>query len=135
MVDYFVGDPRTNRERMLAGELYISDDPESAAEARRGMKLAAQYAAAYWDDPDAAQSIIAQLLGHLGEDAHVKPPIYEAARPITLKDNVWLDGGVIVCPGVTIGQNSVIGAGVVVTRDIPADAVAVGNPARVVKSL
>lgn len=59
----------------------------------------------------------------------------EAGEPITIGDNVWLGGGVIVCPGVTIGENSVIGAGAVVTRDIPANVVAVGNPARVIREL
>lgn len=57
----------------------------------------------------------------------------EAAQPIVIGDNVWLGGGVIVCPGVTIGENSVIGAGSVVTKDVPANVVAVGNPARVVR--
>ncbi len=55
----------------------------------------------------------------------------EAARPITIGDNVWLGGGVIVCPGVTIGADTIIGAGSVVTRDVPADVTAVGNPCRV----
>ncbi|GGC84387.1 maltose O-acetyltransferase [Tersicoccus solisilvae] len=192
MVDYFAGDPRTNRERMLAGELYIADDPESEAESRRGMKLAAEFAAAYPEDPIRAQAVLGRLFRHVGEDVHVKPPVYvdygsfisvgahtfinygltaldvapstigehcqlgphvqlltpthpldpqprrdklEAAQPITLEDNVWLGGGVIVCPGVTIGENSVIGAGAVVTRDIPPNSVAVGNPARVIKTL
>ncbi|PPG35854.1 maltose acetyltransferase [Pseudoclavibacter sp. RFBG4] len=60
---------------------------------------------------------------------------YEAGAPITLGDNVWLGGGVIVCPGVTIGENTVVGAGAVVTKDLPANVVAVGNPARVIRSL
>lgn len=59
----------------------------------------------------------------------------EAAEPITIGDNVWLGGGVIVCPGVSIGDDSVIGAGSVVTRDIPAGVVAVGNPARVIRQV
>lgn len=59
----------------------------------------------------------------------------ESAAPIVLEDNVWLGGNVTVCPGVRIGENSVIGAGAVVTKDIPANSVAVGNPARVIKSL
>lgn len=59
----------------------------------------------------------------------------EGAAPIVLGDNVWLGGNVTVCPGVTIGENSVIGAGAVVTKDIPANSVAVGNPAKVIKSL
>jgi maltose O-acetyltransferase len=60
---------------------------------------------------------------------------WEAAAPITVEDNVWLGGGVIVCPGVTIGENTVVGAGSVVTRDLPPDVVAVGSPARAVRPL
>jgi maltose O-acetyltransferase len=60
---------------------------------------------------------------------------WESARPITIGDNVWLGGGAIVLPGVTIGANTVVGAGAVVVRDLPADVVAVGNPARVVRPI
>ena len=56
---------------------------------------------------------------------------WESAQPIALGDNVWLGGGVIVCPGVTIGDDTVVGAGAVVTRDLPGGVVAFGNPARV----
>jgi len=59
----------------------------------------------------------------------------EAAEPIAIGENVWLGGGVIVCPGVTIGQDTVVGAGAVVTRDLPPGVLAVGNPARVIRSL
>lgn len=59
----------------------------------------------------------------------------ELASPITIKDNVWLGGGTIVCPGVTIGMNTTIGAGSVVTKNIPANVVAVGNPCRVIREL
>ena len=59
----------------------------------------------------------------------------EAAKPITIGNNVWLGGGAIVCPGVTIGDNTVVGAGAVVTKDLPANVVAVGNPARVIKEI
>ena len=59
----------------------------------------------------------------------------EAAEPITIGDNVWLGGGVIVCPGVTIGRDTVVGAGAVVVRDLPDGVLAVGNPARVVRTL
>lgn len=59
----------------------------------------------------------------------------EAGRPISIGDDCWLGGGVIVCPGVRIGDRSVIGAGAVVTRDIPADSVAAGNPAHVIRTL
>jgi maltose O-acetyltransferase len=60
---------------------------------------------------------------------------WEAAQPISIGDNVWLGGGAIVLPGVTIGANTVVGAGAVVTKGLPADVVAVGNPARVVRTL
>lgn len=192
MIDYFAGDPRTNRERMLAGDLYIADDPESAALAQRGARLADAYHRAVLADDGVARPLLEALVGHLGDEAYVKPPLFvdygenisigartfvnynltaldvapitigedcqigpnvqlltpthpvepqarkdrlEAAEPITIGDNVWLGGGVIVCPGVSIGDNSVIGAGAVVTRDIPANVVAVGNPARVIREL
>lgn len=60
---------------------------------------------------------------------------WESASPITIGRNVWLGGAVVVCPGVTIGDDTVIGAGSVVTRDLPAGVLAVGNPARVLRTL
>ncbi len=192
MTDHFAGDPRTNRERMLAGDLYIADDPESGRLAQRAVRLADAYHRAAVEDEAAARPLLEEMIGELGQDAFVKPPLFvdygehisigartfvnynlaaldvapitigedcllgpnvqlltpthpidprprrdklEAARPITLGDNVWLGGGVIVCPGVTIGDNSVVGAGSVVTRDIPANVVAVGNPARVLREI
>lgn len=56
------------------------------------------------------------------------------ARPVEVKDNVWIGGGCILLAGVTIGENSVIGAGSIVTHSIPANCVAVGNPCRVIRS-
>lgn len=192
MTNYFADDPRTNRERMLAGDLYIADDPENERLAKRGAALAHAYQQAAVVDEDAARPLLEALVGHLGEDAVVKPPLHvdygenitigagtfinfnltaldvaaitignncqigpnvqlltpthpidpqmrrdglEAAEPITLGENVWLGGGVIVCPGVTIGDNSVIGAGAVVTKDLPANVVAVGNPARIIREI
>lgn len=192
MNSFLDGDTRSNRERMLAGDLYIADDPESARLAQRAVELAdAYHRATVAAEPD-ARRFLADLVGSLGAGAYIKPPLsvdygenihigarsfvnynlvaldvaritigedcqigpnvqlltpthplepqprrdkLEAARPITIGDNVWLGGGVIVCPGVTIGENSVIGAGAVVTRDVPANVVAVGNPARVIRSL
>lgn len=58
---------------------------------------------------------------------------YEYGIPITIGNNVWIGGNVVVNPGVNIGHNAVIGAGSVVTRDIPDNAIAVGNPCRVVR--
>lgn len=191
-VEYFAGDPRSNRERMLAGELYIADDPESERMAQRAVELADAYARETVCNPASARVHLAALLGSLGENAVIRPPFFvdygeniyvgartfinfnltaldvapirigedcqigpnvqlltpthplepgprrdklEGSKPITIGDNVWLGGGVIVCPGVSIGENSVIGAGSVVTKDIPANALAVGNPARVVREL
>ena len=191
--DYFAGDPRTNRERMLAGDLYIAADPENERLARRATGLVdAYHRAVVANEDESARALLADLLGSLGEGAYIKPPLavdygenihvgartfvnsgltaldvatitigedcqigpnvqlltpthpvdpqprrdkLEAAQPITLGDNVWLGGGVIVCPGVTIGDNTVVGAGAVVVRDLPANVVAVGNPARVVRTI
>ncbi|MDQ4020774.1 MAG: sugar O-acetyltransferase [Actinomycetota bacterium] len=60
---------------------------------------------------------------------------WEVAQPIMIGDNVWLGGGAIVLPGVSIGRNTVVGAGAVVVRDLPANVIAVGNPARIVRHL
>jgi maltose O-acetyltransferase len=68
-------------------------------------------------------------------EAELRRTRAEAAEPISIGDNVWLGGGVIVCPGVTIGRDTVVGAGAVVTRDLPAGVLAVGNPARVIREL
>ncbi len=189
-MDYFAGDDRSNRERMLAGDLYVADDPESARIAQRAVQLAEAFRRSAVADERGARPLLEELVGHLGDGAVVKPPLFvdygenisigartfinynltaldvaaitigedcqigpnvqlltpthpvaaqprrdrlEAAKPITIGDNVWLGGGVIVCPGVSIGDDSVIGAGSVVTRDIPAGVVAVGNPARVIR--
>ena len=59
----------------------------------------------------------------------------EFARPIEIGDDVWVGGGAIICPGVKIGARSVIGAGSVVTRDIPEAVIAAGNPCRVIRTV
>lgn len=68
-------------------------------------------------------------------DAHTRATGIETAAPVTIEDHVWLAAGVIVCPGVTVGAESVIGAGSVVTRSMPAAHLCVGNPCRVVRAL
>lgn len=60
---------------------------------------------------------------------------YERSFPVVIEDNVWIGGGVSILGGVTIGKNSIIGAGSVVTRDIPPNVIAVGNPCRVLRPL
>ena len=60
---------------------------------------------------------------------------WESAEPIVIEDNVWLGGGVIVCPGVTVGKNTVVGAGSVVIKSLPPDVVAGGSPAKPIRSI
>ncbi len=68
-------------------------------------------------------------------DAGVRAEGYNTSKPVTIKDRVWLGGNVVVNPSVTIGENTVIGSGSVVTRDIPANVVAAGNPCRVIREI
>lgn len=68
-------------------------------------------------------------------DANDRNKGLEYARPINIGNDVWIGADVSVLPGVTIGDNCVIGAGSVVTRNIPSNSVAVGNPCRVIKSI
>ena len=185
-------DPRTMRERMLAGDLYLADDPVLAEEQARASRLLERFNRSGVDDAAERHELLLELLGHLGEGTEIKPPLrcdygsririgartfvnyglvaldvasitidddvqigpnvqlltpthptdpdprrakWEAAEPIAIGDNAWLGGGVIVLPGVTIGENTVVGAGSIVTKDLPSNVIAVGNPARVVRSL
>jgi maltose O-acetyltransferase len=59
----------------------------------------------------------------------------EYAKPVTIGEDVWVGGSAVICPGVTIGDRTIIGAGSVVTKDIPSDVFAAGNPCRVIRSL
>lgn len=68
-------------------------------------------------------------------DAEARNTFAEYALPITIGKNCWIGGSAVILPGVTIGDNCVIGAGSVVTKNIPANSVAVGNPARVIKEI
>jgi maltose O-acetyltransferase len=177
---------------MLAGDLYIADDPELAHELRCAAELTKAFDDSSPSDPAARRRILLELLGSLGEGAEIRPPFHcdyghhthvgagtfvnfglvaldvapirigddvqigpyvqlltpthplepeqrrakwEAAEPIAIGDNVWLGGGVIICPGVTIGADTVVGAGAVVTNDLPAGVLAVGTPARVLRPL
>jgi maltose O-acetyltransferase len=181
---------RTEKEKMLAGELYSPVDPELLTERRRCEVLLRAFNA----EPDEGQrmSLLGTILGSVGPDAVIMPPFAcdygynlslgaqafinyrgvildcapvsigektqigpgvqllacdhprepelrrqdrELAFPIAIGANVWIGGGAIVCPGVSIGEDSIIGAGSVVTKDIPAGVVAVGMPCRVVRTL
>lgn len=65
----------------------------------------------------------------------LREQVYQYNLPVTIEDNVWIGAGAIILPGVTIGKNSVIGAGSVVTKDIPDNVVAVGNPCKVLREI
>lgn len=68
-------------------------------------------------------------------EAKARNSMIEQARPVTIADDVWIGGGAILLPGVSIGKGSVIAAGSVVTKDIPPSVVAAGNPCRVIKAI
>ncbi|WP_437312962.1 sugar O-acetyltransferase [Sorangium sp. So ce385] len=75
------------------------------------------------------------LTGNHSLDPQLRRAGWEEARPITIEDGVWLGAGVTVLPGVTIGRDTVVGAGSVVTTNLPPGVIAVGNPARLVRHL
>jgi len=185
-------DERSMRERMLAGDLYLADDPELQEALLRAADLMDAFNSTSAREPAEQRRLLTELLGAIGPETYIRPPLrvdygsrlrigartfanfglvaldvaditigddvqigtnvqlitpthpvdpslrrqkWEAAKPIAIGDNVWLGSGAIVLPGVTIGENTVVGAGAVVTRDLPADVVAVGNPARVIRTL
>jgi maltose O-acetyltransferase len=176
----------SERERMLAGELYEPADAELTGLRRRARELLARFNAS--PEPE----MLRELFGRIGEDAVIEPPFHcdygeniavgarvyanagcvfldcaaitfgdrvllgpgvhvyaathpldaetrrrglELAAPVTIGDDVWIGGAAVVLPGVSIGDCAVIGAGSVVTHDVPADVVAAGNPCRPVREL
>jgi maltose O-acetyltransferase len=182
---------KTEKEKMLAGELYDPLDLQLCEERDRCRDLCLMLNATRESQKEERRRLLAELLGQ-ETDVWIQPPFFcdygtnivvgtkvffnfncvvldvmrvtigsnvlfgpsvqiytathpidamerrkwlESAKPITIGSDVWVGGGAIICPGVTIGDRSVIGAGSVVTRDIPPDVFAAGNPARVVRSL
>ena len=113
--DYFAGDARTNHERMVAGDLYIADDPAMAAQHRRAVRLTAEYQAAYAEDIDAARPILRELLGELAEGAHVRPPLsVDYGTYISVGRGTFINSNLTaldVAP-ITIGEDCQIGPNV-----------------------
>ena len=181
----------TNKQKMLAGELYLASDPELAAEHLRAQAFVERLNATPIADPVARHALMRELFGSVGEGVVIKPDLrcdygynitigartfinyncvfldcnriaigadvqiapgvhiyaaahpldaatrrsgLEYAQPVTIADNVWLGGGAIICPGVEIGENTIVGAGSVVTRSLPANVIALGNRCRVVRA-
>ena len=172
----------TEREKMLAGQLYDCGDAELLAQWHKAKDLVRDYNRL--DSADAAQKdrILTELLGGRGANLWITAPFYAdygnniyfgnncevnmnctflddnrivigdnvrfgpprsdgsfafcktQTAPVVIGNHVWIGGGAILLPGVTIGDNVVIGAGSVVTRDIPANTVACGSPCRVVRA-
>jgi maltose O-acetyltransferase len=181
----------TEREKMLAGELYNPLDSELVAMRLRARELCWALNAASPTDDARSRDVLQQLLAAGGDTAWVQPPFYcdygahihlgrkvffnfncvvldvcdvrigdfvmmgpavqiytathpldaqlrrreEFGKPITIGDDVWIGGGAVLCPGINIGSRAVIGAGSVVTRDIPAGVFAAGNPCRVIREI
>ena len=182
----------TEKEKMLAGEIYDACNPELLNELNAVKVLCQQYNNLLPTDFAARNEMLQQMLGQADADTFINQPFYcdygkqirvgkrffanfcltvldealvtfgddcfvgpnvsiytachstnpverntrqEWAKPVTIGNNVWIGGSVTILAGVTIGDNCTIGAGSVVTRDIPANSVAVGNPARVVKQV
>ena len=182
---------RSEREKMLAGELYDPLDPELSAARVRARDLCQDLNATREADEAERRRILIELFGAGGAEVWMQPPFFcdygsniflgkrvffnfncvvldvcavrigdftlfgpavqiytathpleaelrrtrEFAKPVTIGSDVWVGGAAVILPGVTIGSRSVIGAGSVVTRDIPDDVFAAGNPCRVVRSL
>ncbi|MES2832058.1 MAG: sugar O-acetyltransferase [Pseudomonadota bacterium] len=181
----------TEKEKMLAGELYNPLDPQLCRERERCRDLCLLLNATRENQNEERQRLLAELFGKK-TDVWIQPPFFcdygtnievgtkvffnfncvvldvarvtigsnvlfgpavqiytathpmsaatrrkwlESAKPITIGSDVWVGGGAIICPGVTVGDRSVIGAGSVVTRDIPPDSFAAGNPARVIRAI
>jgi maltose O-acetyltransferase len=183
--------PPTERDKMLAGELYNPLDGELVLARNRARDLLQDLNATREAQTDERRRILQALLGAGGDDVWMQPPFFcdygshiflgkkcyfnfncvvldvcrvtigsytlfgpavqiytamhplnaelrrkqEFAKPVAIGSDVWVGGGAIICPGVTIGSSCVIGAGSVVTRDIPDGVLAVGNPCRVVREL
>ncbi|MEU6523873.1 sugar O-acetyltransferase [Streptomyces sp. NPDC046924] len=113
--DYFAQDPRTHLERMQAGDLYIADDPEIARRQQQAVRLAARYQAAYVEDAEAAGAILAELLGAVGEQAHVRPPLYvDYGSNITIGARTFVNYNLTALDvaAISIGEDCQIGPNV-----------------------
>ncbi|MTE22434.1 sugar O-acetyltransferase [Streptomyces sp. TRM43335] len=115
MTDYFADDPRSNLERMLAGDFYIAEDPEIADRQHRAMRLAARYQAVYLDAPAEARSTLEELLGSAGEGIEVRPPLFvDYGSNITIGARTFVNYNLTALDvaAITIGEDCQIGPNV-----------------------
>lgn len=108
-------DARSQKERMLAGELYIAEDPELQAAARRACQLAKQYETLYYQDLAAAQALLPQLLAEVGEGVHIKPPLLvDYGSNIRVGSGTFINYGLVALDvgAIRIGRDVQIGPNV-----------------------
>lgn len=130
------------RDKIHSGELYLPNDETIVKEQAAYQDMLCDYNLTCVDDTHIyideytmlGPNVTIATAGHpiLPE---LREQIYQYNMPVHIGRNCWLGAGVIVMPGVTIGDNTVIGAGSIVTKDIPANVVAVGNPCRVLRPI
>ena len=157
----------TEKDKMLAGDLYDPLDPQLVVERRRARLLTKALNDTRDDQQEERARLIRTLIPASGRDncvvldvapvsigsrvlfapavqiyaathplsAEARAGGLELGKPVSIGDDVWMGGGAIVCPGVRIGERSVVAAGSVVTRDIPAGVLAAGNPCRVIREI
>ena len=104
----------TEKERMLSEKLYIPQDEELAADCARSRRL------------------VRLINGTTEEQAEYRVQLFKELFART-RENLWVGGNTVINPGVTIGDNVIIGSGSVVTKDIPSGVIAAGNPCRVLR--
>ena len=111
----------TEKQKMLAGELYVATGEELAADAR--------HVAEWMDKYNASIARTQREADHPRDPAQRRAGL-EFGRPVGIGANVWIGAAAIILPGITVGDDAIIGAGAVVTRDVRPGATVVGNPAK-----
>ena len=132
------------RDNMHNGKLYDPNDVSVMEEQMVCLDRLYDFNQTRPSEMDKRNAIMKEMMGDVGKDCYIEPPFHanwggkhgiQYNMPIHIGENCWLGAGVIVVPGVTIGDNVVIGASSVVTKDIPSNSVAMGTPCRVVRQI
>lgn len=122
--------PQRVLDIMRSGDVYLCDDEEMLDAQRAQLELLYDFNATRPGEAGRRATLLQRLLGSLGEGSYVEPPLHA-----NWGCNTFIGANVTILPGVTIGENSVIGAGSVVTKDIPANVIAYGSPCRVAREI